>query len=146
MTKLDRFMAYAAAFEQTYTDDDWTRLASFFTEDVTYQVSGLPAACTIHGRDAMFAGMKKSIDGFDRRMRKRRIVPTAPPVASGDTVTFQGFVTYERDGAPPIDLHATLVATFDGDLICQMHDTFTLDGAAMQWLFQHARDLDGSYV
>lgn len=146
MTKLERFMAYAAAFEQTFVDDDWTRLAPFFADDVTYQVSGLPAACTIHGRDAMFAGMKKSIDGFDRRMSTRKIVGTAPPRESGDTVTFEGFVRYEREGAPAIDLHATLVAEFSGDLIIRMHDTFALDGAAMKWLFQHARDLDGSYV
>jgi hypothetical protein len=90
--------------------------------------------------------MKKSIDGFDRKMTKRRIVPSAPPVEAGDTVSFQGYVTYQRPGTPPIDLHATLVATFDGDQICRMHDTFALDGAAMQWLQQHARDLDGSYV
>ncbi|MEO8549485.1 MAG: nuclear transport factor 2 family protein [Kofleriaceae bacterium] len=146
MTQLEHFMAYAAAFEQTFKDDDWSRLAPFFTDDVTYQVSGLPAACTIHGRDAMFAGMKKSLDGFDRRMTKRRIVPTAPPSANGDTITFQGYVTYERDGAPPIDLHATLVAEFSGDRIIRMHDTFALDGAAMKWLGQHAGDLDGSYV
>lgn len=146
MTKLARFMAYAAAFEQTFADDDWTRLAPFFTDAVTYQVSGLPGACVIHGRDAMFAGMKKSLDGFDRRMSKRKIVPTAPPTEADGVVTLHGYVTYERDGAPPIDLHATLVAEFDGDRICRMHDTFTLDGAAMQWLHQHARDLDGSYV
>jgi hypothetical protein len=139
-------MAYAAAFEQTFADDDWSRLAPYFTEDVTYQVSGLPAACTIHGRDAMFAGMKKSIDGFDRKMTKRKIVPSAPPVENGDTVSFQGYVTYQRPGTPPIDLHATLVAEFDGDKICRMHDTFALDGAAIQWLVKHASDLDGSYL
>ena len=27
------FMDYAAAFEQTYVDDDWSRLAQYFSED-----------------------------------------------------------------------------------------------------------------
>ncbi len=44
MTKIEQFLSYAAAFEQTYADDDWRRLEQYFTEDVTYRVSGLPTA------------------------------------------------------------------------------------------------------
>ena len=56
MTNLSRFMAYAAAFEQTFADDNWQRLEPFFTPDATYRVSGLPASCELHGRDAIFRG------------------------------------------------------------------------------------------
>lgn len=146
MTNLSRFMAYAAAFEQTFADDNWQRLEPFFTLDATYQVSGLPAACSLQGRDAIFAGIKKSLDGFDRRMAKRRLVPSQPPTEADGRVTLHGYVTYERENAPPIDLHATIVCQFDGDRICRMHDTFTLDAAAIAWLQTYARDLDGSYV
>jgi hypothetical protein len=146
MTNLSRFMAYAAAFEQTVADDNWQRLEPFFTPDATYRVSGLPAACELHGRDAIFRGIKKSLDGFDRRMSKRRIVPSQPPTEVDGRVTLYGYVTYQRDNAPPIDLHAVIVCEFDGDRICRMHDTFTLDAAAISWLQDHAHDLDGSYV
>jgi hypothetical protein len=67
------FMDYAAAFEQTYIDDDWSRLAPFFSEDATYEVRGGPLACEISGRESIFSGLKKSIDGMDRRCDERQI-------------------------------------------------------------------------
>ena len=146
MTHLPTFLAYAAAFEKTYADDDWSRLEPFFTDDVVYQVSGLPAACTLRGRAQMLAGMKKSLDGFDRRMAERRIVPTSPPTEADETVTLHGVVHYRRAGSEVGELRATIVATFTGDRISQMHDHFVLDAPAIAWLGAHATDLDGSYV
>lgn len=146
MTKIEQFLAYAAAFEQTYADDDWRRLEKYFTEDATYRVSGLPKEYEMRGRDNILRGMRKSVDGFDRKMTVRKIVPTAPPAENGNQVTFQGFVRYQREGSPPVELHATLVAEFDGDRICSLHDTFTIDNAGLQWLGRYASDLDGSYI
>jgi limonene-1,2-epoxide hydrolase len=146
-TNIQHFMAYAAAFEQTFVDDDWSRLERFFTDDASYRVSGLPTMeANLQGRDAIFKGIKKSLDGFDRRMASRKIVPTAMPAEASDgTVTFSGYVTYTRAGSPPIDLHATIVARFVDGRIAAMHDTFSLDAAGLTWLGTNARDLDGSY-
>ncbi len=146
MSHLSRFLAYAAAFEQTYADDDWHRLEPFFTEDAVYRVSGLPSATELRGRDAIFRGIKKSLDGFDRRMTAREIVTLEPPSEADGVVTFRGVVRYARDGAPPVEMHATIVAELDGDRICRMHDTFALDGAAIAWLRKHGTGLDGSYA
>jgi hypothetical protein len=146
MTKIEQFLAYAAAFEQTYVDDDWSRLEKYFTEDATYRVSGLPAPCELRGRDNILRGIRKSVDGFDRKMTVRKIVPTAPPTENDGKVTFRGFVRYQRADSPPVELHATVVAELDGDRICNMHDTFSIDAAGQQWLGTYARDLDGSYV
>jgi len=145
MSNLPTFMAYAAAFEQTFADDNWQRLEPFFAEDATYEVSGIPGGGVMHGRDAIFRGIKKSLDGFDRRMASRQIVPTAPPVEQGDRVTLNGFVRYVRDGAQ-VEMHATIVVEFANGKIVRMHDTFALDAAAQAWFHQHARDLDGAYV
>jgi hypothetical protein len=146
-TNLSRFESYAAAFEQTYADDDWSRLAPYFHEDAVYIVRGVSAPCELHGRDRIFAGMRKSLDGFDRRMDERAIVPSAPLVADGDTVTLEGCVRYRRGDAPSsIDLRATIVATYAGGLIVRMEDTFHLDRPAITWLRAHAADLDGSYA
>jgi SnoaL-like domain len=145
MTKIEQFLSYAAAFEQTYADDDWRRLEKYFTEDATYRVSGLARPYELHGRDNILRGMRKSLDGFDRKMAVRTIVPTSPPMEKDGKVTFRGFVRYQRADSPPAELHATLVAEFDGDRICNMHDTFELDDANRQWLGRYTRDLDGSY-
>jgi ketosteroid isomerase-like protein len=145
MSNLPTFMAYAAAFEQTYADDNWQRLEPFFAEDATYEVSGIPGGGVMHGRDAIFRGIKKSLDGFDRRMTSRQIVPTAPPTESADRVTLQGLVRYVRDGAP-VEMHATIVVEFADGKISRMHDTFALDATALAWFQQHAHGLDGSYL
>ena len=34
MSIVDIYLAYAAAFEETFVDDDWSRLERFFAEDV----------------------------------------------------------------------------------------------------------------
>jgi hypothetical protein len=146
MSKVKRFLTYAKAFEQTYIDDDWSRLEQFFTEDATYRVSGLPTQYELHGRDNILRGMRKSLDGFDRKMAHREIVSTAPATEVDGRVTFEGFVRYQRADSPPVELRATLVAEFDGERICNLHDTFMIDAAGLQWLARHARDLDGSYT
>jgi SnoaL-like domain len=146
MSHLPRFLAYAAAFEQTFADDDWHRLEPFFTDDAVYIVTGLGQPTELHGRDAILRGIKKSLDGFDRKMARREIIPTAPPSEAGDTVTLRGLVRYQRAASPVAELHAVIVARFDRDRIAYMHDTFTLDATATAWLGAHAHDLDGSYT
>jgi len=145
MSNLSTFMAYAAAFEQTFDDDNWQRLEPFFTDDATYEVTGLPGGGVMRGRAEIFRGMKKSLDGFDRRLAKREIVPTSPPTEDGNRVTLQGIARYVRDGAP-LELRATLTAEFADGRICRMHDAFTLDAAALAWFQQHAHGLEGSYL
>lgn len=146
MSHLERFLEYAAAFEQTYVDDDWTRLEPFFAEDAVYIVAGLPMSCEIHGRDRILAGIRRSLEGFDRRMDSREIIGTAPPTETGNRVTLSGKVRYRRGAAPPVELHATIVAELDGDRIRRMQDTFRLGPAETAWLARHAADLDGSYT
>ena len=65
------FADYAAAFEETFADDDWSRLEQYFAEDARYEISGGPFATTIDGRDAILKGLKKSLDGFDRKFDNR---------------------------------------------------------------------------
>ena len=56
------FMDCAAAFEQTYADDDCSRLKPFFTEDARYEVRGGPLPCELRGREAILRGLKRSIN------------------------------------------------------------------------------------
>ena len=53
------FMEYAAAFEETYKDDDWSRLGRYFTDDAVYEVRSETFAATLRGPDAIFTGIKK---------------------------------------------------------------------------------------
>lgn len=70
MDPLQRFGEYASEFEKTYEDDDWARLESFFHPDVTYVVSGSTFDCELRGRATVLSGIKKALDGFDRRFER----------------------------------------------------------------------------
>ena len=37
MSIKDRYQAYADAFEESYVDDDWSRMEQYFTEDAVYE-------------------------------------------------------------------------------------------------------------
>ena len=37
MSIQERFQSYADAFEETYVDDDWSRIEQFFTEDAVFE-------------------------------------------------------------------------------------------------------------
>ncbi len=145
MSMLERFAAYAQDFERTYVDDDWSRLGPYFTPDAVYEVTGA-AACTITGRDAILRGIKKSLDGFDRRFRARRIEVTAPPQVEGDTLVVAWRATYERDGAPPLPLEGRSVVRYAGEAIARLTDTVTNEAEVGAWLRGHGPDLDLAYV
>jgi hypothetical protein len=146
------FMDYAAAFEETYVDDDWSRLAPFFHEDARYEVRGGPMACEIHGRDAIFKGLKKSIDGLDRRFDERVIEisdgPHVTAVSGVEEVSIGWLVTYRRGESPKIGIPGRSVFTVAEGRIAAMRDEY--DEATLaplgDWLQEYGADLDGSYV
>lgn len=146
------FMDYAAAFEGTYVDDDWSRLKPFFNADATYEVHGGPLACAIEGREAILKGLKKSIDGLDRRFDERIIEVTDGPhlraAPSGQEVSLDWLVSYRRGDSPKLELAGRSVFIVEDGCISAMRDEY-VDEALVPvgaWLQQYGADLDGSYV
>lgn len=146
------FMEYAAAFEETYVDDDWSRLTRFFHDDARYEVRGGPMACELSGRDAIFKGIKKSLDGLDRRFEERAIEITDGPhvmaLPAGEEVRIGWLVTYGRGDSPRVAIPGASVFTVADGRIAAMRDEY--DDAALgpvaAWLQEYGTDLDGSYV
>lgn len=148
MSLMQHFALYAQDFEKTYTDDDWSRLDRYFAPDATYEVQGEPFACAIHGREAIFRGIKKSLDGFDRRFASRRVALEGAPQEDGDRVAVAWAVTYERPGAPPLVLRGRSSATYAGDRITRLVDAYdaAVSASTTAWLREHGRDLDPRYT
>lgn len=146
------FMDYAAAFEETYLDDDWSRLTPFFKMDAMYEVRGGPMACEIQGRDAILKGLKKSIDGFDRRCDGRTLEITDGPhvraTPAGQEVSIDWLVNYRRGESPVMGLRGRSVITVADGCITAMRDEYNDAALApvLTWLQQYGADLDGSYV
>lgn len=147
MTILQRFGAYAADFEKTFEDDDWSRLEPYFTNDAVYEVKGVPFACRLAGPDAIFRGMKKSLDGFDRKL-ERRLELAKPPEVRDDTVEVVWKVHYGREGAPRYVLRGRSEARYEGDRIAHLVDIYEEDVAreSGEWMRAHGPDLDPSYT
>jgi hypothetical protein len=145
-------MDYAAAFEQTYVDDDWSRLIPFFAEDATYEVEGGPLACRLSGRDAILAGLKKSIDGLDRRCADRHLELTEGPIVvdanNGDELSMAWRVTYQYRDAPKLVLPGRSAFTIADGVIVGMRDEYDDKemGGVSAWMLEYGAELDGAYV
>lgn len=147
MDPMQTFLAYAREFEATYEDDDWDRLRKYFADDAVYEVRNVSYACWLQGPEAIFAGIKKSLDHFDRPMDSRKIDVLSPPSVDGDSLSVDWAVTYTRGDAPPIRVAATTSCTIQEGRITHLADAYD-DGQEEQlraWLEDHAPDLDPSY-
>jgi hypothetical protein len=139
MSILDRYAAYAAAFEESLADDDWSRLEPFFTEAAVYE--GDPDA---RGRDAVLAKLKSGVDAFDRRMDSRT-PEFETPTTEGDTLTMKWKVTYTKAGRPDLVISGVETAVFEGDRIALLRDDFDPQAqkAMGEWMARHGAALQG---
>ena len=136
---LERYQAYAAAFEESYEDDDWSRIAQYFTEGAVYE--GEPAG---HGRDEVLAKLKNGVDSFDRRMDSRT-PDFQTPTVDGNTLTMKWKVTYTKAGRPDLVISGVETAIFEGDQIALLRDEFDPEAqkAMEQWMAAHGAALQG---
>jgi hypothetical protein len=136
---VERYLEYADAFEESYLDDDFSRLEPFFTEDAVY--AGEPEAS---GRAAVLAKLKGGVDTFDRRM-DRRMPDFQTPTQEGDSVRMRWKVTYAKAGLPDLVISGVETALFCGDRIRHLEDEF--DPAATdrlnEWMAKHGAALRG---
>jgi len=137
MSIIDRFQAYADAFEDSYIDNDWARLAQYFTEDAVYE--GDPEAV---GRDAVLAKLQGGVDQFDRKLDSRTPSFETPTVA-GNTLTMKWTVTYAQSGAPDLAISGVETAVFEGERIARLRDDFdpASQKALEQWMAANGASL-----
>jgi hypothetical protein len=140
MSILDRYQAYADAFELSFEDDDWSRIEPFFTEDAVYDGGDVEA----RGRDQLLAKLKGGVDGFDRNMDSRTPDFQTPEV-DGNTLTMKWTVTYTKAGAPDLVISGVETAVFEGDRIALLRDDFDPEAEKTmgQWMAAHGAKLQG---
>ena len=148
MDILERFLAYAGDFERTLLDDDWTRLAPYFADDAVYEVDGGDRRWRMEGATAILAGLRKSLDGFDRRFDSRDAVPNGPPTIGADTLRLDWTVTYHKAGVPDFVLAGKSAARYRDGRIVELRDAFapgTVEAMAA-WHERTGIALDPSYT
>jgi hypothetical protein len=148
MNPLDRFLAYFQDFELTYADDDWSRLEQYFAPDAVYRIEGAGSFdCVLEGRDAIFAGIRRFLDGFDRQCH-REIRPVGAPVVEGDTVRVRGHGLYRRGESPVLVLDLEESAEFrDGVIVC-LSDRYLspIEPDMHEWMERWGQGLSPSYI
>jgi hypothetical protein len=136
-----RFLAYADAFEQSYQDDDWSRLAQYFTEQSSYDAGdGVPA----EGREAVLEKLASAVNGLDRQMDNRNL-DFNPPTVEGDTVSLNWTVLYTKTGLPDLEISGSEYARFEGDRIAQLWDELKSDSLEnlAAWMAANGGALEG---
>lgn len=144
MSEIDRFQQYADAFEEVFVNDDWSLLEPYFTEDAVYEIHAAPPfAARNEGRKAVFAALKASLDGNDRRFDTRKLEVTEGPELRDGVVWFRWRVSYERAGTPGVAIEGIETARFEGDRIALLEDTFSEESqaAVLQFLGAHGDKL-----
>ena len=139
MSNLEQFQAYAAAFEETYADDDWQRLEKYFTTDAVFAPGD---GTEVVGRDQVLTQLRDGVNGLDRRFDSRALDAT-PPSLEGDTVSLSWQLTLSKTGAPDLTVTGVEHATYTDGAICRLEDVFD-EGAAEglgEWMAAHGDSL-----
>jgi hypothetical protein len=143
-----RFTAYAGDFEKTLVDDDWSRVRDYFAEDAVYRVESDVMGCALSGRERIFAGIKKSLDGFDRKFDGRDTTITSAPEVEGDELRVGWSLTYRKEGAPPYTLAGRTRARYLDGKIVELVDSYEpgIGADAVSWSRASGIAIDPSYV
>ena len=126
MGTIDRYLAYAAAFEEAYASDDWSTLEPFFTEDAVYEfIAPAPFGGQYEGRAAVLAQFKNSVNGLDRRFDSRAVEALEGPIEKDGDVWMRWAARYTLAGAPDCRMEGEERAVFAGDRIRRLVDSIT---------------------
>ena len=137
MSIRDWYQAYEDAFEETFVDDDWSRVERCFSENAVYESE--PVA---KGRAAVIAKLKAGVDRFDRRMDKRTAVFQAPRI-DGNTLENRWTVTYQKAGAPDLEISGRQMVVFEGELISRLRGDWDPEARERmnEWMAAHGARL-----
>lgn len=132
MSSIDRFLRYAAAFEDAFVSDDWKKVEPFFTVDAVYETfADPPFGGRVEGRAALMVAFKHVLDGFDRRFDTRAVEMLEGPVERDGAVWFRWAATYTLAGVPPLRIEGEETVHFEGDHIRRLEDRWSPSAAQL---------------
>jgi hypothetical protein len=139
---IERFQAYAADFERTFVDDDWTRLEQYFTAGAVYVTLG-PYGARAAGRSTLLEALRRAVSNFDRRCDSRSLETTRGPEQIANQVHREWACTFTCAAAPDLRISGSERALYEGDRICLLEEQLTDKSQLLfaQWLHEHAAKL-----
>lgn len=126
MGMIDRYLAYAAAFEEVYAGNNWSKLEPFFTDDAVYAfIAPAPFGGEYKGRAAVLTQFQNSVNGLDRRFDSRKVEVLEGPTEKDGSVWMRWAAIYTLAGAPDCRMEGEERAVFTGDRISRLEDSMT---------------------
>jgi len=130
LSNLPTFGNYAADFEQSLRDDDWTRLEQYFSADACY----LPGDGTeASGHAAVMQALKDSVNALEKKSDSRELIGEPQVSEAGDTITLNYTLKYTKSGMPDLDLKGCETIDFANGLIQRMEDVFENAAEMQNW-------------
>ncbi|MDP3859804.1 MAG: nuclear transport factor 2 family protein [Stagnimonas sp.] len=147
MSLIRQFFEQRAAFEKTYDDGNWARLEPYFSESLVYEVMNMPFHCVIRGRPAVIAGLKRSIERFDKLCR-RTVGIGAVIFQEGNNVLVHGGIRFQRGDSVPVESGLWEIATYRDGRIERLIDIYDPGDSAKyeRWMAEWGDGLDASYT
>ncbi len=130
MSNLTGFGAYAADFETSLLDDDWSRLEQYFAPDASYRPGDGSEA---NGRDAVLEALKDSVNALERKSDSRGLVGEPEVTESGDTITLKFSLKYTKAGMPDLILSGYETVQYADGVIVKMEDVFDDPAGMVAW-------------
>jgi len=131
LSNLPKFGNYAADFEQSLRDDDWTRLEQYFSADASY----LPGDGTeANGRAAVLQALQDSVNALERKSDSRELLGAPDISEAGNTVTLKYALKYTKNGLPDLHLNGCETVEYNNGLIRRMEDVFEDPQKMQSWI------------
>ena len=130
MSNLPRFGEYAAAFERSLEDDDWSRLEPYFTLDAAYAPGDGTLAV---GRAAVIQALQDSVNRLERKSDTRELLGQPEFSEAGDAITLSYALKYTKSGVPDFVLAGVETAEFTDGCISRLEDVFEDPAKLLAW-------------
>lgn len=129
MSRLERFLRYAQAFELAQAADDFSIIAPFFAPGAVHHVTADgPLAADDRGRDTVVAGLRASVHGLERRFDLRVPEILEGPVERDDGVWMRFGMRLVRAGLPELCFEGDHWTRYDAEGAIVRIDEEILDG------------------
>jgi ketosteroid isomerase-like protein len=151
-TPLERCFQYMRAFEVACLSGDWSALDSHFAEAAVHRIEGGgPMGGRTVGREAVIAGLRRGVDGIDRRFDLRIPEVIEGPVTRGDGVFMRFRLTLRRAGVPDLFIEGDHLATYRDGVIVSLEERLADDtahrvGAYLAAWGEHLRPAASAFI
>ena len=135
ITIIDIFESFAADFEATLRDDNWSRLKKYFTPEATYKNVG-DSNSECRGQEDILSYLKTDVSTFDRKFDSRNLIALNPPEIKENQLSRKWQTTFTLKGTPDLIIEGEARYFFEGKLIKGIEEEITPESLQKldQWL------------